>query len=232
MQSLGQSFRALVIGSSGAIGAAFVRALQAMPQCQEVVCLSRDTDPAFSLEDEASMAHAAQVLQAKGPFHLIVDATGVLTLGEHKPEKSLGALNADALMRSYQLNAVGPALLIKHCVPLLALGQRVIYAKLSARVGSISDNHKGGWYGYRAAKAGLNMLLQTAAIECARKRPALVMAALQPGTVASPLSQAFVAAADAITPDASVAGLLQALDALPAQASAHFVDYRGAPIAW
>ena len=232
MHSLGHSFRALVIGSSGGIGAAFVRALQATPQCQEVMMLSRHTQPAFALEDEASMAHAAGVLQASGAFQLIVDATGVLSVDGRSPEKNLSALNAEALMRSYQLNAVGPALLIKHFVPLLSVGQRVVYAKLSARVGSISDNHKGGWYGYRAAKAGLNMLLQTAAIECARKRPALVMAALQPGTVASPLSQAFVAAADAITPDASVAGLLQALDALPAQASAHFVDYRGAPIAW
>mgnify|MGYP000520618783 CR=1 FL=1 len=232
MQSLGHSFRALVIGSSGAIGSAFVRALQAMPNCQEVMCLSRHTQPAFALDDEASMAQAASVLQATGAFDLIVDATGVLTLDEHKPEKNLNALNAEALMRSYQLNAVGPALLIKHFVPLLRMGQRVVYAKLSARVGSISDNHKGGWYGYRAAKAGLNMLLQTAAIEAARKRPALVMAALQPGTVASALSQPFVAATDAITPDVSVAGMLQALDALPAQARAHFVDYRGQPIAW
>lgn len=232
MQSLGHSFRALVIGSSGAVGSAFVRALQAMSNCQEVMCLSRHTQPAFTLEDEASMAQAASVLQATGAFDLIVDATGVLTLDEHKPEKNLNALNAEALMRSYQLNAVGPALLIKHFVPLLRMGQRVVYAKLSARVGSISDNHKGGWYGYRAAKAGLNMLLQTAAIEAARKRPALVMAALQPGTVASALSQPFVAATDAITPDVSVAGMLQALDALPAQARAHFVDYRGQPIAW
>lgn len=232
MYSLGHSFRALVIGASGAIGAAFVSALRATPQCQEVRVLSRHSDPAFTLEDEASMAHAAARLQASGAFQLIVDATGVLSLDAHRPEKSLNALNAEALLRSYQLNAVGPALLIKHFVPLLSTGQRVVYAKLSARVGSISDNHKGGWYGYRAAKAGLNMLLQTAAIECARKRPELVMAALQPGTVASALSQPFVAATDAITPEVSVAGLLRTLDALPAQGRAHFVDYRGEPIAW
>ena len=232
MHSLGHSFRALVIGSSGAIGAAFVRALQATPECQEVMTLSRHTQPAFTLEDEASMAHAAAVLQASGAFQLIVDATGVLSVDGRSPEKNLNALNAEALLRSYQLNAVGPALLVKHFVPLLSVGQRVVYAKLSARVGSISDNHKGGWYGYRAAKAGLNMLLQTAAIECARKRPGLVMAALQPGTVASALSQPFVAPSEALTPDASVAGLLQTLDTLPAQGRAHFVDYRGQPIVW
>ena len=232
MHSLGPAFRALVIGSSGAIGAAFVRALQATPECQEVMTLSRHTQPAFTLEDEASMAHAAAALQASGEFQLIVDATGVLSIDGRSPEKSLHALQDEALLRSYQLNAVGPALLVKHFVPLLSLGRRVVYAKLSARVGSISDNHKGGWYGYRAAKAGLNMLLQTAAIECARKRPDLVMAALQPGTVASALSQPFVAASDAFTPDASVAGMLHTLDSLPAQARAHFVDYRGQPIDW
>ncbi|MGI9150770.1 MAG: short-chain dehydrogenase, partial [Limnohabitans sp.] len=110
--------------------------------------------------------------------------------------------------------------------------QRCIYAKLSARVVSISDNRKGGCYGYRAAKAALNMVLQTAAIEASRKRPQLVMVAMQPGTVASPLSAPFVAPQDSLTPAQSVAGLLQTLDGLPAQATAHFVDYQGEPIAW
>ena len=113
-----------------------------------------------------------------------------------------------------------------------ARGERVIWAKLSARVGSIEDNRKGGWYGYRAAKAALNMVLQTAAIEASRKRPQLVMVAMQPGTVASSLSAPFVAPQDSLTPAQSVAGLLQSLDGLPAQAAAHFVDYQGEPIAW
>jgi NAD(P)-dependent dehydrogenase (short-subunit alcohol dehydrogenase family) len=99
-------------------------------------------------------------------------------------------------------------------------------------VGSISDNGKGGWYGYRAAKAALNMVLQTAAIEAARKRPQLVVAAMQPGTVASNLSAPFVPAQDCLTPAQSVAGLLSALDDLPAKAAAHFVDYKGAAIPW
>jgi NAD(P)-dependent dehydrogenase (short-subunit alcohol dehydrogenase family) len=106
-----------------------------------------------------------------------------------------------------------------------------LYAKLSARVGSIGDNHKGGWYSYRASKAALNMLLQTAAIEAARKRPLLVVAALQPGTVASALSQPFVASG-ALQPDSSVSGLLKTLDGLPAISGAHFVDYQGLPIPW
>ncbi len=144
----------------------------------------------------------------------------------------MGALNAAQLVRAFEVNTIGPALLLKHFVPLLVTDQRSIYAKLSARVGSISDNGKGGWYGYRAAKAALNMVLQTAAIEAARKRPQLVVAAMQPGTVASNLSAPFVPAQDCLTPAQSVAGLLSALDDLPAKAAAHFVDYKGAAIPW
>ena len=230
LKSLGTSYRALVLGASGALGSAFVQALQAEAACLEVVGLSRSSQPAFRLEDEASMASAAASLH--GPFHLIIDATGALTIDEQGPEKHMGALNAAQLARAFEVNTIGPALLLKHFVPLLANDQRSIYAKLSARVGSISDNGKGGWYGYRAAKAALNMVLQTAAIEAARKRPQLVVAAMQPGTVASNLSEPFVPAQDCLTPAQSVAGLLSALDDLPAKAAAHFVDYKGAAIPW
>ena len=175
---------------------------------------------------------AAATASLYGPFHLIIDATGALTIDGQGPEKRMGALNAAQLARAFEVNTIGPALLLKHFVPLLATKQRCIYAKLSARVGSISDNRKGGWYGYRAAKAALNMVLQTAAIEAARKRPQLVVAAMQPGTVASSLSAPFVPAQDCLTPVQSVTGLLSALDDLPAQAAAHFVDHKGEAIAW
>jgi NAD(P)-dependent dehydrogenase (short-subunit alcohol dehydrogenase family) len=230
LKSLGTSYRALVLGASGALGRAFVEALQADAACSQVVGLSRSSQPAFRLEDEVSMAAAVASLQ--GPFHLIIDATGALTIDGHGPEKHMGALNATQLARTFEVNTIGPALLLKHFVPLLATEQRSIYAKLSARVGSISDNRKGGWYGYRAAKAALNMVLQTAAIEAARKRPKLVVAAMQPGTVASNLSAPFVPAKDCLTPAQSVVGLLGALDALPAQGSAHFVDHQGQSIPW
>ena len=169
--------------------------------------------------------------QVQGPLHLVVDATGALTIDGQGPEKRLQELDAQRLLRSLQVNAVGPALLLRHLGPLLARGERVIWAKLSARVGSIEDNHKGGWYGYRAAKAALNQLLQTAAIEISRQRPLAVVAALQPGTVRSALSRPFVGDA-ALAPEVSVQGLLQALDAAPATGRAVFLDYRGQTIAW
>lgn len=234
LKSLGPSYRALVLGASGALGRAFVDALQADAACSHVVGLSRSSQPSFRLEDEASIAAAAVELAStsQGPFHLIIDATGALTMDGKGPEKHMGALNAVQLARAFEVNTIGPALLLKHFVPLLVTDERSIYAKLSARVGSIGDNRKGGWYGYRAAKAALNMVLQTAAIEAARKRPQLVVAAMQPGTVASNLSAPFVPAQDCLTPAQSAAGLLSALDDLPAQAAAHFVDYKGAVIPW
>jgi NAD(P)-dependent dehydrogenase (short-subunit alcohol dehydrogenase family) len=121
--------------------------------------------------------------------------------------------------------------LLKHLSPLLATQERAVWAKLSARVGSIEDNHKGGWYAYRSAKAALNQLLQTTAIELARKRPHLVVAALQPGTVQSRLSQAFVGD-HAMAPEDSVNRLLQVLDQLPANGRAHFVDHEGQVVPW
>ncbi|MFY9136602.1 SDR family NAD(P)-dependent oxidoreductase [Zwartia sp.] len=239
MKTLGQGYRALVIGSSGAIGGAFIMALRADPACAEVVALSRSTHPDFSLENESSIAQVAEGLKSATPFSLIIDATGALTIDGHGPEKSLNALNAERLLRSFQINAVGPALLLKYFLPLLGT-RRAVYAKLSARVGSISDNKKGGWYGYRASKAALNMLLQTAAIEWGRKNPAAVIAALQPGTVQSALSKPFVGQDAALLPQASVEGLLAALDQLgmtsetecPTHKGAYFIDYQGKSIPW
>ena len=231
MNSLPEGYSALVIGASGAMGQAFVQALQSDPRCAKVYGVSRQSSPGFDLLDESSMASCAQDLTAQGPFHLVLDATGALTLNGRGPEKRLDDLGAAHLLHALHLNAVGPSLLLKHFLPLLASGERVIWGKLSARVGSIEDNRKGGWYGYRAAKAALNMLLQTAAIEIARRRPLLVVAALQPGTVQSALSQPFVGQ-DALHPNESALRLLATLDGFQPTGRAQFVDHQGQHIPW
>jgi NAD(P)-dependent dehydrogenase (short-subunit alcohol dehydrogenase family) len=231
MLSLPEGYRALVIGASGAIGSALLRQLQHDPRCTAVIGVSRQSSPGLDLLSEASIAACAQALAVQGPFHLVVDATGALTVNGRGPEKRLDELDATHLLDALQLNAVGPGLLLKHFAPLLASGQRVIWGKLSARVGSIEDNRKGGWYGYRAAKAALNMLLQTAAIELARRRPLSVVAALQPGTVQSVLSQPFVGN-DALRPEESAQRLLAVLDALQPTGRAQFVDHQGQSIPW
>lgn len=232
MNSLGTQYKALVIGSSGAIGSAFLTAFKNDPNCSLAVGLSRTTMPDFSLESDIAISDAANLLAFNAPFHLIVDATGALTIDGHGPEKQLAGLDPLQLSRAFQINTIGPALLIKHFVPLLDSANRAIYAKLSARVGSISDNKKGGWYGYRSSKAALNMMLQTAAIECNRSRPKLVFAALQPGTVASKLSANFVSAAHCLPAAEAVQGLMTALDGLAAKSGAYFIDYQGQAINW
>ncbi len=231
MQSFGPGYHALVIGSHGAIGSALMSSLTDDPNCDAVTGLSRATHPGFCLEEENSMAQAARSLESEAPFDLIIDATGALTIDGYGPEKHLGALNAKQLSRSFEINAIGPVLLIKHFSPLLGK-ERAIYAKLSARVGSIADNKKGGWYGYRAAKTAVNMFLQTAAIEIQRKRPKSLVVALQPGTVSSELSAPFAGGQDVITPAISVQGMLQTLDGLSVQPGAQFYDYQGQSIAW
>ncbi len=232
MQSLISGYRALVIGATGSIGSACVRVLRTDPNCSGVSELSRHSDSPVLLENEASIAEAAESVRASGPFQLLIDATGALTIDGHGPEKSLSALDAERLMRSFQINAIGPALVMKHFIPLLDGKHRAIYAKLSARVGSIADNKKGGWYGYRSAKAALNMMLQTAAIETLRKKPEAIFVALQPGTVASRLTTPFVRQAECLAPDTSATGMLNAMDVLPVSAGAQFIDYAGNKIAW
>jgi NAD(P)-dependent dehydrogenase (short-subunit alcohol dehydrogenase family) len=227
-----EGYKALVIGSSGAIGSAFVAAFRADPACQAVESISRLNAPGFDLENAASIEAAAQTYAPKGPFNIIIDATGALTINGRGPEKRLSAIDAGHLTKSFALNTVGPALLLRHFAEHLVSGP-AIYAKLSARVGSIADNQKGGWYSYRASKAAINMILQTAALELQRKNPALIVAALQPGTVASKLSQPFAAGTvGLLQPEDSVQGMLRALEDLQLKLGAHFIDYQGNEIPW
>ena len=239
MNSLPPGFRALVVGAGGAIGAAFVEALQAMPRCAGVVGLSRHSQPPIDLEDESSLAVAAASLRGQAPFHLILCATGTLHVPQagaapRSPERRLAELDPAVMARAFAINSIGPALVLKHFHDLLPRQERGLFALLSARVGSIGDNRLGGWYSYRASKAALNMLLRTAAVEVARKRPLAVLAALHPGTVRSRLSAPFVGAGGgALAPADAAARLLAVLDALPAEgASGSFHAWDGAAVPW
>ena len=225
-------YKALVVGSGGAIGTAFAQAFCADPQCAHVELVSRGSHSDFDLSDPESIRAQAALSSGKGPYHMIVDATGAIAINGVGPEKALSSLNAEHLMQAFLINAVGPALVLRHFSPLLAKGASV-YAKLSARVGSITDNKKGGWYGYRSSKAALNMILQSAAIELQRKNPDLRVVALQPGTVKSKLSQPFTSTySQILEPAQSVSGMLDALKTLHAKSGAYFLDYKGLEIPW
>ncbi len=193
--------------------------------------MHRHTDPSIDFDAPETVAAAAAALQLHAPWHLIVVATGRLHAPQALPEKRLADIDAAALQALLRINAIGPALLLRHLAPQLDR-TRSVMALLSAKVGSIGDNRLGGWYGYRASKAALNMLVKTAAIELRRTHPGAVLAALHPGTVRSALSRPFRGDEIGRDPDAAVAQMAAALDALQAQDSGCFVAYDGQRLPW
>jgi NAD(P)-dependent dehydrogenase (short-subunit alcohol dehydrogenase family) len=218
--------RALVIGASGGIGAALVAALD---QRGEVLGLSRRND-GLEVTDEASVARVLGALD--GAFDLILIATGALVIDGVGPEKTLRAVTAEALARQIAVNAIGPALVMKHALRLMPRDRVARLAVLSARVGSIGDNASGGWYGYRAAKAALNQLLHSAAIEAARTHPQAVLVALHPGTVATGLAPTLRAGHPAVSPAEAAGNLLAVLDQLTPAESGGFFDWQGKVVPW
>jgi NAD(P)-dependent dehydrogenase (short-subunit alcohol dehydrogenase family) len=231
MPSLPDPFHVLVIGASGTIGAAFVDLLKASPRCASVTALHRQSTPPIDFSDEDTIARAATAM-ADGPrFHLIINAAGLLHSAGFMPEKRLADLDYAQMQATFQANTFGPALVLRHFVPLLNR-ERAIMAMLSAKVGSIGDNRLGGWYSYRASKAALNMMVKTAAIEVARTQPNTVLVALHPGTVNSRLSQPFKGETIGRPADAAAADMLRVLDALIPAVSGAVRAYDGATLPW
>jgi NAD(P)-dependent dehydrogenase (short-subunit alcohol dehydrogenase family) len=215
--------RALVIGVAGGIGAALATTLA---QKGEVIGLSRADG--LDITDEASIT---EVLGAvSGQFDLIFIATGALAAKSQNPEKSLRALNAHSLAAQFAVNAIGPALLVKHLIRLIPKDRPAHLGVLSARVGSIGDNALGGWYSYRASKAALNQLIHTAAIELARSHPLLTLACLHPGTVATNFSADYAAAK--FPPALAAAQLIDVLTALTPTQTGGFYDWAGKQVVW
>lgn len=232
MQSLPEGYRALVLGAAGAIGGALAERLRADPRCAAVRTLGRDTDPGIDFTAPDSVAEAAQALHPQQPWHLLIIATGMLQGPSGGPEKRLADLRAGHLAASFAINTIGPALALAHFTPLLARRERSLVAVLSARVGSIGDNRLGGWYGYRASKAALNMVLKTAAIEMARTHPQAVLAALHPGTVDSALSAPFRGARIGRPAQDAARDLLAVLDGLGPEDSGGFRAWDGQRLPW
>ena len=223
---------AVVIGASGGIGAALLGALKAGGGYRDVVAFSRANTPGFDITDEASLRDAAASLGPAVP-RLVIDATGFLHDGKQRPEKSWRELDRAQMARAFALNAIGPALIMKHFLPLLPVERVSTFATLSAKVGSIGDNRLGGWYSYRASKAALNQLVHTAAIELARSRPEAICVALHPGTVATPLSAPFAKAGLEVRgADTAARELLAVLARLTPADSGGFFDHKGCALPW
>ncbi len=231
----------VVIGASGGIGEAFVRHLVDQEQVERVHCLSRRGVIPFEntklvggvidYETPTSISQVAGIVAQDGPLDLVIVATGLLHRdGEIGPEKSLRNLEDGALEKVFRINAFGPALVAKSFLPLMRRDKKTVFAALSARVGSISDNQIGGWYGYRAAKAALNQILRTASIEHARRWPQGVVVGLHPGTVDTELSKPFqrnVAEGKLFTAPKATGEMLRVLDRLTAADTGRVFAYDG-----
>ncbi|WP_375258272.1 SDR family NAD(P)-dependent oxidoreductase [Citreimonas sp.] len=218
---------ALIIGDSGGIGGALGRELR--DRGVAVTGLSR-SENGLDVTDEGSVAAALEPLD--GPFDLIFVATGALEIDGHEPEKALRDLTADGLMNQVALNALGPALVLKHAQRLLPRRERAVFAALSARVGSIGDNRMGGWYAYRTAKAALNQLMHGAAVELARSHRHLCVACLHPGTVQTAFTEKYLGRHPSVPADEAAKRLADVLDRLTPEHTGGFYDYALKEIPW
>lgn len=196
LTSFTDKMRVAVFGSAGGIGSALYNMLAAHPRVEHVFGFSRQhPDPKFQIDflNPDSLTRAGETLAEIAPLHLAIMATGVLhddRLGI-TPEKSWRHLTSQNMAKNFQINSIGPAIIASHVLPILARDSKAVFAAISARVGSISDNRLGGWHSYRASKAALNMLLKNFALELRHRNPAGIVLGLHPGTTDTPLSKPF-----------------------------------------
>lgn len=242
INSLADQYRAAVFGATGGLGAAFVEALSDDPRCARVYVGGRDRPLAghckvrpfaFDLLDEPSIEASVRDITRDGPLQLVIVATGLLHDERLKPEKTWRAVTAENLQRSFATNAVGPMLIAKHVLAHLAKSEKSVFATLSARVGSISDNRLGGWHAYRASKAALNMLIRNAAIELERTNPSAICVGLHPGTVDTRLSAPFQGGlpdSQILDTRTSARHLLSVIDDLSASDTGRVYDWKGEEI--
>ena len=253
LDSFPAGFNALIVGGSRGIGHALVRALLRNPRCGSVTTSRRGQAPddlqasaiddcrlsivTLDVTDEPSIEKAAASIRATGrPLHLLVCTVGVLHDAEGlSPERRLEDIRPENLLRSFQVNALGPMLVARHFAPLLSHGNRAVFASLSARVGSIGDNRLGGWYAYRASKAAQNQLMRTFSIEMARRAPQLTVLSLHPGTVDTGLSKPFQAGVvpeKLFDADRAAAQLLGVIDGATPTRTGRFLAWDGTEVPW
>lgn len=218
--------KALILGASGGIGGALVAELEGRGIA--VTGLSRTSD-GLDVTSAESVDHHLDALE--GPYDLIVVATGILAPEGAGPEKSLSAITPDAMAKVLAVNAIGPALILRHAPRLLPRDVPSVCAVITARVGSIRDNRMGGWYAYRAAKAAANQIVRTAAIEIGRKHPKAAVVALHPGTVETRFTADYPGHKK-VPPDEAARNLLDVINGLGPGQTGRFFDHAGREIPW
>ena len=217
----------LIIGISGGIGAALEQAY--LRKGWECKGLSRQTHGIDFTQPE-TIPSALSLLN--GTFDTIIIATGALTIGRVGPEKTIRAITGHGMADQMQVNAIGPALILSQVGRLLPRDRQARVAVLSARVGSIGDNRLGGWISYRAAKAALNQIVHTSAIELARSHPLLACFSLHPGTVETPLTKPFVANQNSRPALEAAVMLHNVIEGRNAKDTGKFFDQNGVLVPW
>lgn len=218
--------KVLVIGASGGIGSALCNSLESKEF--EVVRRSRSGD-GFDVTDEEAVARGLDGLE---DFAGVIVASGALEIDGAEPEKTVKSISAKAMADQFALNAIGPALILKHAPTLLRRDGRAVFAVLSARVGSIGDNKIGGWISYRSSKAAVNQVVRTGAIELARTHPEAICVALHPGTVKTAFTEKYLGRHPAVEPEEAAENLLRVINELTPDQSGQFFDWAGKAVPW
>ena len=251
-----ESANALIVGASQGIGLGFVKSLLQQDNFKSIYATYRNSDTAGELldlerqyedrlkclqvdiTDESQIAVATKEIQnSVKQLHLAIYCVGVLHDRDRhlSPEKSLRQIEPEKLLYSFQVNSIGAVLLAKHLMPLFNKTERSIFASISAKVGSIGDNRLGGWYGYRASKAALNMFLKTTAIEYSRRCPKTIIVALHPGTTDTRLSRPFqknVPPGKLFPVEHTVDLLSKVISGLEIKDSGEFFSWDGTKLPW
>ena len=234
--------RAVIVGAYGAIGSAFVQALSKDNRFGEIHACSRKggEDSGAVIYHEMDINHESSIrtvldnITRQGTLDRVIVATGILHHDDGlKPEKSLSMLDPENLARLYAINTIGPAMVAKYALPHLRKQCRSVFAAISARVGSVSDNRLGGWYGYRMAKSALNMFIKSAAIEIKRSNQNAIVLGLHPGTVDTALSKPFQGRVDPeklFTPERAATQLLDVMEHATIGQSGRLLAWDGSEI--
>lgn len=236
------SYSAIVVGASSAIAQAIIQALLDRNDICEIITISRKAQqttakvtPLTCDYQEHNIAALCRSLDLRYPVSHVFICNGVLHNEQKKPEKKIEDIDGAALMDTLHSNTVVPTLWLKHLTPLIKSSTPCKVAIFSARIGSISDNNLGGWYSYRASKAALNMMIQTASIELARRAKNVKLLAFHPGTTDTPLSKPFqssVPEGKLFTPEFVASQLISLMATLEPDGKASYMDWNHKSIAW
>lgn len=227
-----------IIGSSGAIGNAFVEYYLKDETVKKIFTFSRSrfdhvSDKVSSYKIDIESQESIQKAADKIEEHIIdrvIIASGILHTESFGPEKSIKDLNYETFAKVYSVNTIGPALIGRYFIPLLNKNEKSVIAFLSARVGSISDNKLGGWYSYRSSKTALNQIVKNFSIELKRSNKNAIVLALQPGTVESNFSEPFkknVSKEKLFSPKYSVELLSKVIESSSEEDSGNLISYDG-----